>query len=166
MLFPRKSCQKKPLFHHRTIKLKVNLILGDPYNRYFDQTTLHFNIFTFFYIFICLTDLLAYAIVIFLCRSLCTKNSVICWFSFLWSTFLNFVECRTFILNSARISQDICKLEVEVALCPQVKCSFLCTDFHETHTSSLAFSGDLNQTSLKSVRKYKFYSHIKQSAFK
>jgi len=50
------------------LKLKVNLILGDPYNRYFDQTTLHFNIFTFFYIFVCLTVfffLLAFAVVAF-----------------------------------------------------------------------------------------------------
>jgi len=87
------------------------------------------------------------------------KYSVFRWFSFLWSRFLNFIECRAFILNSARIAQDIWILQVEVDLCPEVKCSFLCNDFHGTRNPSLAFSEDVNQISPKSVKKYKVYRH-------
>jgi hypothetical protein len=82
--FTRQSCQKKLLFCHRTIKFKVNLILQDPYNRYFYQTMLHFNIFTFFYIFICLTDLLAYAIVTLFHAAHCESESFLIMDQTMW----------------------------------------------------------------------------------
>lgn len=74
------------------------------------------------------------------------------------SHMLNSIMCKSLMQNFTKTGQHMCKVWIQIHLCPSVKYGLHCTNFHEIYSNSINFCGTnptLNFTQIKAENKGK-----------
>ena len=56
---------------------------------------------------------------------------------------LNSIMSKSLMQNFTKTGQHMCKVCIQIHLCPSVEYGFHCTDFHEIYSNSINFCGEI-----------------------